>query len=109
MVDVIKRYIDDLVHRILTKTKKNETTEVYKVFDDLATESLETLEWTEILTLKEQLKDVVFPNKKSVSYFLYLLSSSKNILLSICGLAFPFVAFIACPTKNPSALSFPAL
>ena len=39
----------------------------------------------------------------------YLFNSPKNILFSIPGFAFPLVAFIACPTKYPSALSFPAL
>lgn len=39
----------------------------------------------------------------------YLFNSSKNILFSIWGFAFPLVSFMACPTKNPNALSFPAL
>ena len=47
-------------------------------------------------------------NPEPVAIF-YFFNSSKNILFSICGFAFPFVSFIACPTKNPNALSFPAL
>ena len=39
----------------------------------------------------------------------YFFNSSKNNLFNICGFAFPFVSFIACPTKKPTALSFPAL
>lgn len=42
-----------------------------------------------------------------IAYWLFI--SSTNILLSICGFAFPFVSFIACPTKYPIALSLPAL
>ena len=46
---------------------------------------------------------------KSNSFLVYLFISSINILFNICGFACPFVCFIAWPTKNPSALSFPAL
>ena len=45
--------------------------------------------------------------EKTTNYYLFI--SSINILFNICGFALPFVAFIACPTKNPKALSFPAL
>lgn len=44
-----------------------------------------------------------------LSYIQLLFNSSKNILFNICGFAFPLVSFMACPTKNPKALSFPAL
>ena len=47
-------------------------------------------------------------HQKITFFFIYIFSiSSLNILLSICGFAFPFVCFIAWPTKNPNALSFP--
>ncbi len=39
----------------------------------------------------------------------YLFNSSNINLFNICGFPFPFISFIHCPTKNPSALSFPAL
>jgi hypothetical protein len=42
--------------------------------------------------------------------FSYNLSNSSfKILFITCGLALPFVSFIACPTKKPKALSFPLL
>lgn len=44
-----------------------------------------------------------------IRIFVYLFNSSTNILFNICGFAFPFVVFIACPTKNPNALSLPFL
>ena len=40
--------------------------------------------------------------------FYFPISSLKNLFRS-CGFAFPFVCFIACPTKNPKALSLPFL
>lgn len=39
----------------------------------------------------------------------YLDNSFKNISFNIFGFAFPFVCFMACPTKKPKARSFPAL
>ena len=40
---------------------------------------------------------------------IYFFNSSKNISFNIFGFAFPLVCFMACPTKNPNALSFPPL
>lgn len=34
-------------------------------------------------------------------------SNSFNSLFTIPGSAFPFIAFIVCPTKNPMAFVFP--
>ena len=54
-------------------------------------------------------KERRFLNIVSLSFNNYLFNSSKNNLFNNCGFAFPFVSFIACPTKKPKALSLPAL
>lgn len=50
-----------------------------------------------------------YPPPGDLGFISYPFTASffLSISFTICGLAFPFVAFITCPTRKPIALAFP--
>lgn len=49
----------------------------------------------------------LWKNAKNDSIFSYSAKICFNISFTMVGLAFPFIAFIVCPTRNPIAFSLP--